>query len=43
VAKDRALSPSEIRVMRRVLDATATLPTIRMALRLIRKRSAKSS
>ena len=35
VAKDRALSPSEIRVMHRVLDATATLPTIRLALRLI--------
>jgi integrase len=34
-AKDRALSPSEIRVMHRVLDATATLPTIRLALRLI--------
>ena len=35
VAKDRALSPSEIRVMHRVLDATATLPTIRLALRMI--------
>lgn len=35
VAKDGALSPSEIRVMHRVLDATATLPTIRLALRLI--------
>lgn len=35
VPKDRALSPSEIRVMHRVLDATATLPTIRLALRLI--------
>ena len=35
VAKDRALSPSEIRVMHRVLDTTATLPTIRLALRLI--------
>ena len=35
VAKDRTLSPSEIRVMHRILDATATLPTIRLALRLI--------
>jgi len=35
VPRDRALSPSEIRVMHRVLDATATLPTIRLALRLI--------
>jgi len=35
VPKDRALSPSEIRVMHRVLDASATLPTIRLALRLI--------
>ena len=35
VPKDRALSPSEIRVMHRVLEATATLPTIRLALRLI--------
>jgi integrase len=35
VAKDRALSPSEIRVMHRVLDTTATLPTIRLALRLV--------
>ena len=35
VPKDRALSPSEIRVMHRVLDATAKLPTIRLALRLI--------
>lgn len=35
VPKDRALSPTEIRVMHRVLDATATLPTIRLALRLI--------
>ena len=35
VPKDRALSPSEIRVMHRVLDATATLPTIRLALRLV--------
>ena len=35
VPKDRALSPSEIRVMHRVLDTTATLPTIRLALRLI--------
>lgn len=35
VAKDRALSPSEIRVMHRVLDGTATLPTIGLALRLI--------
>ena len=33
--KDRALSPSEIRIVHRVLDATATLPTIRLALRLI--------
>ena len=35
VPKDRALSPSEIRVMHRVLETTATLPTIRLALRLI--------
>ena len=35
VPKDRALSPSEVRVMHRVLEATATLPTIRLALRLI--------
>ena len=35
VARDRALSPSEIRVMHRVLDTTATLPTIRLALRLV--------
>ncbi len=35
VPKDRALSPSEIRVMHRVLEATATLPTIRLSLRLI--------
>jgi integrase len=35
VPKDRALSPSEIRVMHRVLQTTATLPTIRLALRLI--------
>ena len=35
VPKDRALSPSEIRVMHRVLDVTTTLPTIRLALRLI--------
>ena len=33
--KDRSLSPTEIRIMHRVLDTTATLPTIRLALRLI--------
>jgi len=35
VPKDRALSPSEIRLMHRLLETTATLPTIRLALRLI--------
>jgi integrase len=35
VPKDRALSPAEIRVMHRLLEMTATLPTIRLALRLI--------
>ncbi len=35
VPKDRALSPSEIRVMHRVLETIPTLPTIRLALRLI--------
>jgi integrase len=35
VPKDRALSPSEIRLMHRLLEATATLPTIRLALRLV--------
>ncbi|MCE2689794.1 MAG: tyrosine-type recombinase/integrase [Rubrivivax sp.] len=33
--KDRALSPSEIRLMHRLLETTATLPTIRLALRLV--------
>lgn len=35
VPKDRALSPSEIRLMHRLLETTATLPTIRLALRLL--------
>ena len=35
VPKDRALSPSEIRLMHRILETTATLPTIRLALRLV--------
>jgi integrase len=35
VPKDRALSPSEIRLMHRLLETTATLPTIRLALRLV--------
>jgi integrase len=35
VPKDRALSPSEIRQMHRLLETTATLPTIRLALRLV--------
>jgi len=35
VPKDQALSPSEIRLMHRVLETTATLPTIRLALRLV--------
>ncbi|MFO1304321.1 MAG: hypothetical protein U1F54_11345 [Burkholderiales bacterium] len=34
VAKDRAMSPTEIRIMHRVLDTTATLSTIHLALRL---------
>jgi integrase len=33
--KDRALSPTEIRVMHKVMEAVATYPTIRLALRLI--------
>ena len=33
--RDRSLSPSEIRVMLRQLDHVATLPTIRLGLRLI--------
>jgi integrase len=33
--KDRALSPTEIRVMLTTLEEVATLPTIRLALRLI--------
>ena len=35
VPKDRALSPSEIRLMHRLLETTAALPTIRLALRLV--------
>ena len=35
VPKDRALSSSEIRLMHRLLETTATLPTIRLALRLV--------
>ena len=35
VPKDRALSPSEIRLMHHLLETTATLPTIRLALRLV--------
>jgi integrase len=35
VPMDRALSPSEIRLMHRLLETTATLPTIRLALRLV--------
>ncbi|MFN9278841.1 MAG: tyrosine-type recombinase/integrase [Betaproteobacteria bacterium] len=35
VPKDRALSPSEIRLMHRLLETTATLPTIRLAVRLV--------
>ncbi len=35
VAKDRALSPTEIRVLHKVLESSATQPTIRLALRLI--------
>lgn len=35
VAKDRALSPEEIGVFLRLLDDVATLPTIRLALRLV--------
>lgn len=33
--KDRALTPSEIRIMLRLLEQVATLPTIRLGLRLI--------
>ena len=35
VPKDRALLPSEIRLMHRLLETKATLPTIRLALRLV--------
>jgi integrase len=35
VAKDRALSPVEVRLMLKTLDHVRTLPTIRLALRLI--------
>jgi hypothetical protein len=35
VTKDRALSPSEIRLMHRILETTVTLPTIRLSLRLV--------
>ena len=35
VPKDRALSPTEIRVMHRMMETVATYPTIRLALRLI--------
>ena len=34
VPKDRALSPSEIRVLFRVIEKVATLPTIRLGMRL---------
>ena len=33
--KDRALTPTEIRVMHKVMESVATYPTIRLALRLI--------
>lgn len=35
VPRDRALSPTEIRVMLKMLEQVATLPTIRLGLRLI--------
>ncbi len=35
VPKDRALSPTEIRVMHKQMESVATYPTIRLALRLI--------
>jgi integrase len=35
VARDRSLSPSEIRILLRLLDQIATLPTIRLGLKLI--------
>lgn len=35
VPKDRALSPTEIRVLHKQLESVATYPTIRLALRLI--------
>ena len=35
VPKDRALSPTEIRVMHKQMESIATYPTIRLALRLI--------
>jgi integrase len=35
VPKDRALTPTEIRVMHKMMETVATYPTIRLALRLI--------
>lgn len=35
VPKDRALSPSEIRIMHNLMETVATYPTIRLALRMI--------
>lgn len=35
VPRDRSLSPTEIRIMLRLLDQVATLPTIRLGLKLI--------
>lgn len=35
VPKDRALSPTEIRVMHKMMETVATYPTIRLALRMI--------
>lgn len=35
VPRDRALSPTEIRVMHKLMETVATYPTIRLALRLI--------
>ena len=35
VARDRSLSPTEIRIMLRLLDQVPTLPTIRLGLKLI--------
>src|SRR5665213_3651123 len=34
VPKDRALSPTEIRIMLRLLEGVATLPTIRLGMKL---------